>query len=1159
MNTASISSAASDPDAGNNTATDTNTLVPSADLSITKTDGVTTAAPGGSLVYTIVASNAGPMDSFGATVTDTFPADLTCTWTCSASAGSTCSAAGSGDINDAVSLLNGGSATYTATCDIALGATGTLSNTATIAGMVSDSNAGNNSATDGDTVLAPQTDLSIVKADSVDPVTAGNSLVYTMTVTNAGPSNSTGATVTDVLPAGTTFSSSADCTEAGGTVTCAIGALGVGANQAVSFTVTVDPIQTAALSNTATVAANETDPTAANDSATEATAVDTSTDLSIAKADSVDPVNAGDDLTYTLTVTNNGPSNSTGATVTDVLPAGTTFSSSADCTEAGGTVTCTIGALAAAGNQAVSFTVTVDPAQTAALSNTATVAANETDPTAGNDSATEATAVDAETDLSITKADSVDPVTAGNDLTYTLTVTNNGPSNSTGATVTDVLPAGTTFSSSADCTEAGGTVTCTIGALAAAGNQAVSFTVTVDPAQTAALSNTATVAANETDPTAGNDSATEATAVDAETDLSITKADSVDPVTAGNDLTYTLTVTNNGPAASTGATVTDVLPAGTTFSSSADCSEAGGTVTCAIGALAVGANQAVSFIVTVDPAQTAALSNTATVAANETDSTAGNDSATEATAVDAETDLSITKADSADPVNAGDDLTYTLTVTNNGPAASTGATVTDVLPAGTTFSSSADCTEAGGTVTCAIGALGAGANQAVSFTVTVDPAQTAALSNTATVAANETDPAAGNDSATEATAVAVETDLSIAKADSADPVTAGDDLTYTLTVTNNGPSNSTGGTVTDVLPAGTTFSSSADCTEAGGTVTCAIGPLVAGANQAVSFTVTVDPAQVAPLSNTATVAANETDPDAANDSATEATSVDELTADLSITKDDGVTTAAPGGMVTYTIVASNAGPADVSAATVTDMFPPELTCSWTCSGTGGGTCTAAGTGDLAESVDLPNGSSVTFLAACAIDPSASGTLTNTATIGSTVTDPNAANDSATDVDTLGPSADLMVTTLVMPNPAGLGELVTLQVTITNAGPSDADDVALETILPDGLTFDSTLGCTEDPTGVPTCSLGLLAAGATVDVAITATATGAGASSGDLSVTSTTDDPDGANNTSVPTVTIGTAVDIPVLDPIGLAGLVLLLSAAGWLTLRRRRASDRPGS
>ena len=135
-----------DPTPGNNSATDTDTLGASADLAITKTDGVTTATAGGSVTYTITASNAGPSNATGATVADTFPASLTCTWTCVGAGGGTCTASGSGNINDTVNLPSGGSVTYTASCTISAAATGTLSNTATVTAPagVTDPTPGNN-------------------------------------------------------------------------------------------------------------------------------------------------------------------------------------------------------------------------------------------------------------------------------------------------------------------------------------------------------------------------------------------------------------------------------------------------------------------------------------------------------------------------------------------------------------------------------------------------------------------------------------------------------------------------------------------------------------------------------------------------------------------------------------------------------------------------------------------------------------------------------------------------------------------------------------------------------------------------------------------------------------------------------------------------------
>lgn len=132
-------------------------VAPAADLAITKTDGVTTATPGLTTTYTLVASNAGPTAVTGATVADTFPAACaSVSYTSVAAGGATGHTAGpaSGNINDtALNLPVGASVTYTATCTIALTATGTLVNTATIASGVSDPNPDNNSATDTDTLI----------------------------------------------------------------------------------------------------------------------------------------------------------------------------------------------------------------------------------------------------------------------------------------------------------------------------------------------------------------------------------------------------------------------------------------------------------------------------------------------------------------------------------------------------------------------------------------------------------------------------------------------------------------------------------------------------------------------------------------------------------------------------------------------------------------------------------------------------------------------------------------------------------------------------------------------------------------------------------------------------------------------------------------------
>jgi uncharacterized repeat protein (TIGR01451 family) len=126
-------------------------------------------------------------------------------------------------------------------------------------------------------------------------------------------------------------------------------------------------------------------------------------------------------------------------------------------------------------------------------------------------------------------------------------------------------------------------------------------------------------------------------------------------------------------------------------------------------------------------------------------------------------------------------------------------------------------------------------------------------------------------------------------------------------------------------------------------------------------------------------------------------------ADLSITKTDGQASAVPGSPIQYTIVVSNAGPSGVTAATVADTVPAEITgASFTCSGTGGGFCTPVGSGNINDTVNLPAGATVTYFLTGTISASARGSLSNTATVTAPngITDPNPANNSATDTDIL---------------------------------------------------------------------------------------------------------------------------------------------------------------
>src|SRR5690606_33594846 len=139
----------------------------------------------------------------------------------------------------------------------------------------------------------------------------------------------------------------------------------------------------------------------------------------------------------------------------------------------------------------------------------------------------------------------------------------------------------------------------------------------------------------------------------------------------------------------------------------------------------------------------------------------------------------------------------------------------------------------------------------------------------------------------------------------------------------------------------------------------------------------------------------------------------------------------------------NAGPSAVSNATVTDTFPANLeNCSWTCSGSGGGSCAASGSGNISQSVNLPAGASATFTASCGIKSSATGSLSNTATISSTAPDPVPGNNSATDADNLSASADLSISKTNGTGSTTPGGQTTYTIVASNAGPSNVSNATV---------------------------------------------------------------------------------------------------------------------
>ncbi|MCL4215331.1 MAG: DUF11 domain-containing protein, partial [Gemmatimonadales bacterium] len=416
-------------------------------------------------------------------------------------------------------------------------------------------------------------------------------------------------------------------------------------------------------------------------------------------------------------------------------------------------------------------------------------------------------------------------------------------------------------------------------------------------------------------------------------------------------------------------------------------------------------------------------------------------------------DLRILKSHTGNFTQGQTGATYSLVVSDSGNLSTSGTvTVTDTLPAGLTPVSAAGTgwtcpAPSGQVITCTrASVLASGASYpAITVTVNVSGTAPASVTNRAWVSGGG-EPAGnpgitGNNFSDDATTINGATDLIIAKTHSGN-FTVGVNGVYTLTVTNQGRLASSGTvTVTDVLPAGLSFVSGTgtgwSCGAVGQTVTCTNATAIAasGGTSVITLTVGVAAAAAPSVTNSASVAGGG---EPAGNTGNNASGPDVTTvipsANLGITKTDGVTSVNQGATLTYTIVASNAGPNAVTAATVTDNFPAQVTAvTWTCAASGGSSCPASGSGNIAASVNLLSGGTATFTVTATA--SGAGTISNTATIAvpGGVNDPVPGNNSATDANTvITPTSDLFISKTDGVTAVNQGGTVTYTIVASNA-------------------------------------------------------------------------------------------------------------------------------
>ncbi|MEX2177008.1 MAG: DUF11 domain-containing protein [Pirellulaceae bacterium] len=1130
----------------------TENITNEADLSVTKTVDDAAPAVGEDVTFTITVANAaGGIGATGVEVTDLLPTGL-----------------------DFVGATPSGSTTYNETTGLwtigalAAGDDATLTIVATVtSGAAIDNTAAITASDQADSVTANDTDtvqvdavatanLSLTKTVDEAAPDLGSDVTFTLTLSNAGPDAATGVVVTDLLPAGLDFVSA---TPSGSTTyDDATGIWTIGTvNNAATATLTIVATATGVgpLDNLAEVTAvNEADPNStpnngvpAEDDRDSVTVDAVSADLSLELTVDDPAPNVGDDVTYTLTLTNGGPDAATGVEVTDLLPAGLDFVSatpSGSTTYNETTGLWTIGTVNSAGTATLTIVATV--VSSAAIDNTAEVtAADLVDPDstpgdgAGDDFDSALVDAAAAADLSLAKdVDDLFP-DAGEDVTFTIVVTNDGPDQATGVVVTDLLPTGLDFVSatpSGATTYDDATGLWTIGAIADGATATLSIVATVSG--TLPLVNTAEVTAvNEFDPDStpdddtGDDFATVTITAPPTADLSLDlTVDNATP-NLGQDVTYTITLANGGPDAATGIEVTDLLPAGLTFVGATPSTGAYDEITglWTIPTLAGSANATLTIVATVN--STAAIANTAEVTASsavDPDSTpddgAGDDFDTVSIDAPAAADLSLTQTVSSNTPSLGSDVTITLTLANAGPDAATGVLVTDLLPAGLTFVSatpSGATTYDQATGVWTVGSVNSGANATLSIVATVTSG--AAIVNSAQVTTSAVfDPdstpgdGVGDDFDTETIDAPAAADLSLVMVPSSATPALNSDVTFTLTLTNSGPDPATGVQVTDLLPAGLTFVSATPSGTATYNQTTGlwdIGTVAASGTATLTIVATVTSSTA--ITNVAEVTASgvfdpdSTPNDGAGDDRATAT-VDALGADLSVTITPSSTTPNFGSNVTYTITVANGGPDQAAGVVVTDLLPAGLVFV---SSTPSQGSYVAGTG-LWTVGSIASGANATLTLVARVNTTAA--VENVAQVtASGVADPDSTPNDNTGDDRFAvtidapAAADLRLAKSSNAAFVNAGQNATFTVTLSNDGPDQATNVAVTDLLPSGLAFVSATpsqGTYNNTTGVWT--VGSVNNGASVTLQIVATLTTAGSQTNVAQVTASDQfDPD----------------------------------------------------
>ncbi len=723
---------------------------------------------------------------------------------------------------------------------------------------------------------AGNSNLTLTKTDSPDPVNASSNLSYqiSVNVTSDSPSN---ITLTDQYPAQVIFLTAQPSPITGTNDTFIIGNLTNGSSFSVNITVLVLNVTNGTvINNTANISFQNASGVTFFATVTENTTVRAQviqfnlTNVTLTKTDSPDPVNASGILNYTVTVnaTADSPAN---ITLTDQYPAQVIFLSAQPSPLAGTNNTFIVGNLTAGQAFIVNISVLVlNVTNGTIINNTANITFTNQTGSVLTLNATQSTTVLAagnatfnNSNISVTKIDAPDPVNTSAQLNYTINVTSNGNGTSYNVTANDTYPAQVIFLSAQPTPLAGTNNTFILGNLTAGQSVLINVTVLVlNISNGTLINNTVNVTfQNETSAVLSRIASTSTLVINLTftplfnaSNVSITKTDTPDPVNTSQNLTYQINVTSTGNGTAFNVTVNDTYPNEVIFLT-AQPSPSVGNNTFTLGNLTPGTVRSINItLLVLNISNSTLINNTANVTFQNESSGLFSRIANTSTTVQNITiiplfnlsNVSITKTDSPDPVNTSQNLTYQINITTSGNGTSFNITVNDTYPNEVIFVSAQPSPTVGNN-TFLLGNLTAGITRSINITVMVlNISNSTVINNTANVTFQNETSGLFSRIATASTTVQNfsifqlfnTSNINITKTDTPDPVENGTQLNYTIVVNVTGNGTSFNTTVVDTYPNEIVFTS-AQPTPSSGNNTFILGNLTPGTVIRINITVNV--------------------------------------------------------------------------------------------------------------------------------------------------------------------------------------------------------------------------------------------------------------------------------------------------------------------------------